>query len=188
MTSNPVLTKWNNLQPPVRAAAAMWHTSVISTVWTSPQFVFMLCELMTNCYPLRGYLGCNHYVQCVSHTSMSVYSSLEVSLAVGVCPLYLPANTYITTKIQPEPKCGCVLDTSNVQNYCKLFYTLNFLRLIQGDLNDFVLTRWVATKSWQDKVRPALFAAAPSASVRLPAELFTFEPMDGYTVERFRGN
>lgn len=36
-------------------------------------------------------------------------------------------------------------------------------------------------------MRLVLFAATPSVSVRLPAELFIFEPIVGYTVDGFGG-
>ncbi len=69
----------------------------------------------------------------------------------------------------------------------QMIYTLNsFLRFIQRELNDFEMITWVAPKGAQDKVRLVLFAATPSVSVRLPAELFIFEPIDGCTVDGFR--
>lgn len=67
----------------------------------------------------------------------------------------------------------------------QLIYTLNFvLRLIQRDLNGFVMTSQVETKGCQGKVRFVLFVVTPSVSVRPPGERL---PMDACTVARFRG-
>lgn len=93
---------------------------------------------------------CCSIMGSVSHASMSVYSSLEVSFAVGVCPPYLPANTYITTRIQPVPECGCVRNADKHVKMLQLqpmIYTLNFsLGFIHRGLNDFALTAGEATK------------------------------------------
>lgn len=66
-----------------------------------------------------------------------------------------------------------------------MIYTLNFvLRLIQRDLNGFVVTSRVVRKGCQGKVRLVLFVVTPSVSVRPPGERL---PMDACTVDRFRG-
>lgn len=110
--------------------------------------VLMLCELMTNCYVWKALLGAALCAPCCSYKHVGVFCSGGQPGCGCVCT-YLPANTYITTRIQSE-QCGCVLNTDkpNVMfQLLQMIYSLNFfLRFNQRVLNDFAMTAWLVTK------------------------------------------
>lgn len=55
--------------------------------------------------------GCSITTQPVENKHVGVFFTAGQPRC-GCVQLYLPAITYISAQIQPEPKCGCVLNTN----------------------------------------------------------------------------